>query len=113
MLKNTDSVSASYKKLSILNIDELIEFELAKFMYLISNSKLPKPLLEIFSDAPHQYHTRSHTDPQFHSHTMFCSITNSFLCKGPNIWSRLPVQIRNSSNLKSFAPKLKKYLHSI
>ena len=58
------SAEELFKNLKILNTENLMKFEMAKFMHKLFNSKLPQSLLSHFtltSDV-HNYETRSQTN---------------------------------------------------
>ena len=66
------TVTPLYRELKILQIDDLIELELAKFRYRIVNKKYPDVLLEILNShgnrKEHRYLTR-HKKPAKYTET--------------------------------------------
>ena len=77
-------------------------------MYNYVHRSFPHYLSDTFTFTHdiHIHETRqsSHIRP-FTSLTVKCS--NSFLCKGPLIWNRIPFTIQHKNNIKSFAVSLK------
>ena len=100
-----------FRKLKILNLDNIVKFQLGIYMYKYSKNALPLPLLDIFTRNRnvHQYHTRHHNDPHiFHRGTN--KVIRSFIHKGPNIWASLPNNIKGSISLAAFKSKLKYHI---
>ena len=73
-----------FKELGILKLQDMIDVELNKLMYLATKLKLPKPLNNIvtLNSDVHQYKTRNRKDPRSFSHKS-AVFNNSFLAKGP------------------------------
>ncbi len=99
-----------FKKLQILKFPEIIEVELCKFVYSIIRRISPTPLNSIIqlNSETHQYNTRNKNDiciPK-HKSTKF---NNSFIIKGPSLWSALPYDVKSKYNcIHGLANKLKK-----
>lgn len=106
--RNTDPLFAKCK---ILKFDDIVKLEMLKFMYSYSQSTLPPPLMNLFHDNRdfHNYQTRHANDPRSHS-CKYKIASESFLCKGPMYWSKLPNNITASANRNIFARKVKKYI---
>ena len=110
LLDYRSSISKSYNDLKILKLQSLNELEVAKFMYRVNNKTAPTSLLNIFDHTSHDHGTRHKDDPQYSERRNFQDMRNSFICKGPELWSHLPLDTRNSKNLISFSSKMKKKL---
>ena len=105
--------SKLFTKYKILNIYELIELELSKFMYKYVHRTLPPPLLDLFvsNEQVHNYSTRGKANArtQEHKSSIF---GKSFLARGPSLWSNLSADLKRSVSLPSFTRKYKKDLLS-
>ena len=71
---------------------------------------LPHYLSDIFTFT-HDIHIHENRQASHIHIRPFTSLTvkssNSFLCKGPLIWNRIPLTIQQKNNIKSFAVSLK------
>ena len=94
--------------LTLVKLNDVYELEIGKFMYNYVHRSLPHYLSDIFTCTHdiHIHETRqsSHIRP-FTS--LIVKFSNSFLCKGPLIWNRIPFTIQQKKNIKSFAVSLK------
>ncbi len=80
-------------------------------MYDYTTSKLPPPLLELFTPNTqiHQHNTRNRFNPHITAReTNFMAKT--FLHQGPKVWSELPPHTKNARTLKSFNYRFKRIL---
>ena len=83
--------------------------QLSTFMYKYSINGLPSPLMQIFarnSDI-HTHNTRHREDPVIQK-SRYSSLSNSFICRGPYLWSRLPVALKGARSVASFKVQSKK-----
>ena len=100
-----------FKEFGILDVSTLVDLEILKIMYKIHNDNIPGPIKDIFSTIPeHNYSTRCGNDPQFKQKRNTATISNSFICKGPTLWTQLNADIKNSVSLKSFMKKYKRHI---
>ena len=94
--------------LKLVKLNDVYELEIGKCIYNYVHRSLPHYLSDIliFTHDIHIHKTRqsSHIRP-FTSLTV--KFSNSFLCKGPLIWNRIPFTIQQKNNIKSFAVSLK------
>jgi len=77
-------------------------------MFKCINNIAPPPLSALFSKNTdvHSYATRNKDNPRIDiANSMIVSRT--FLYRGPKLWAEIPIEIRSSISLKSFAYKLK------
>jgi len=97
-----------FKELKILKIPDIIELELLKFTYCFVNTLLPAPLTQIFKTNSefHDYQTRNRSCPRNFKHKS-SKFHNSFLNKGPTLWSSLSKDNTDIINLKSFSKNFK------
>ena len=77
-------------------------------MYNYVHRSLPHYLSDMFTFTHdiHIHETRqtSHIRPL---NSLTVNTCNSFLCKGPMIWNRIPITTQQKSNITSFAVSLK------
>jgi len=98
-----------FKELGLLKLDQIIELEVIKLMYQVTNHQAPKPICSMFKRNTniHNYETRRRHDPVIIKRN-YAPIDKSFICQGPKLWSGLNVDFKNSKTSKSLARKLKK-----
>ncbi len=106
-----DSAKPIYKKYGILTIDDMLKLELSKLMYKNYTKVLPKPLLELFTSNEdiHNHNTRHRHD----AHIIFRrtdQTLRSFVHKGPDLWLRIPDEIKQAKSLNSFKRQMKNFL---
>ena len=97
--KKYSHVSQLYKHLNLLKLNDIYKFEIAKFMYLLHNKKLPAVLSSQFTkiEKIHSHNTR-----QIHKCVYFIpqstkSITQNLLAfRGTKLWSSLNSSIKNN-----------------
>ena len=80
-------------------------------MYLCFKNLIPESLSKCFvlKSEVHSYNTRNPYDykiPRARLNARFCSI----FYKGPKIWNKIPIEIRNSPSLNTFKRRYKKFL---
>ena len=98
-----------FKDLSILNISDLIESDLCKFMYKFDRNMLPSRLNNLLTRSYelHGYSTRYNQDPISIARKM-AALDHSFLAKAPNVWKNLNKDIKQSKSIKNFSSKFKR-----
>jgi len=98
-----------FKKLSILNVNHVIELEQAKYMYKFKNNLLPAKLNQflIRGSEIHQYSTRFNYEPE-RIKSNFSPLSSSFLSKAPNLWKNVKTEYKEIKNLGAFTSKIKK-----
>ena len=107
---NVNATDNIFKELLILKLDHIIDMEMVKLMYNVSNHLVPKPIVDIFSTKDHTYNTRYKENPQLDLKQKFDILSKSFMCKGPVLWSQINTQIKECPTLKSFLVNYKKSL---
>ena len=99
------------KKLNILKLEDLHLSELAKFHFMNTTNALPTPFLDMYkrnSDV-HSYNTRQQDNVHFDKFK--CDLVfRSFICRSPNLWSKLPSFIKEAKSIHSFGSRIKKHL---
>ena len=97
-----------YKKLNILNINEIYFSEVGKFMYKHSKCALPLSFDEYYRHIGHSYSTRTRLNSKF---TLPCPRTElgkqSIKYNGVKIWKEIPQDIKNSTSLQAFNDQFK------
>ena len=107
------------KTLGILSIEDMIKLENMKFGYKLVHWMLPQKIVEICCKdskqesltKSHHYSTRNKRVPNL-PRNINKLYRESFLCKGPQSWLTLSVEIKNTYNLKKFTNKCKETLLS-
>ena len=94
-----------FTDLSILNIQQLIDFNTTNMVYDSVNGNCPEYLTDIFIPAQkiHNYNTRHANHGLFPSHTSLVAGQRTFQSRGCHLWNSLPQQIQcatTSQNLK-------------
>ena len=97
-----------FQKLSILNIDDLIESELCKYMYKFDRSILPVSLNSLLTRSYelHSYSTRNNNDPISIKRNL-AALDHSFLAKAPVLWKNVDKEMKKSKSIKDFSLKFK------
>jgi len=98
-----------FKQLSILELNDIITLENAKFMYKCVNNDLPEKILNLFTknEAIHNYNTRHAPDLHFNRRKTNVS-SKSYIHKGPVIWSNIESKMKQLKTIHSFNINLKK-----
>ena len=98
-----------YKNNKIIKLDDLIELELAKFMYKFVEKSLPMPLLQLFTsnEQVHNYNTRGRQDARTMQHESSI-FSKSFLARAPSVWTQLAQNLKQKPSLASFVRNYKK-----
>ena len=97
-----------FNNLSIMNIFEFSDYNIATFMYLCYNNFIPKNLSMKFclNADIHFYNTRGSFN--FHLPKIRTSVAkNCISFKGPQIWNALPSHIKLSPSLNVFKRRYK------
>ena len=92
-----------YRKLNVLPLDLLKELEWGKIMYKFQNNMLPKAFDQYFKRPSHQHATRYAKKNNFEK-TRAVNAKDKSLLKhiGPNKWSLVPHDIKETPLLKTF-----------
>jgi len=100
--------SPLFKKHTILKLEDMVELELAKFMYSFARRLLPPPLMNFYqsNDQRHNYNTRGkrYASTPSHSTAIF---NKSYLVRGPAIWRTLIYGVKESVSVGSLTSKIK------
>jgi len=98
-----------FKEHKILKLQDAIDCEILKCMFLVSKSLTPSPIQDLFvPNAMHHHHfTRRRYDPRIIARK-YAPLDRSYLCRGPAMWSALHQDTKNSKTVHSFANKIKR-----
>ena len=112
--KYNDHTSSLFKRLGILKLHDIHEFELAKFAYLNKMNCLPEPINNIFyhnSDV-HSYETRQQAD--IHVKKYITDVARrGFVYKSPLLWTSLPVNIKDAKTITCLCSRLRKHIVNV
>ena len=100
-----------FKLTGVPRMDILYDYMLAKFMYRHANFELPYSLQNLFelNSTIHNYDTRAKNEPRRGIY-IGRNVKNSFVVKGPRLWSKLPGTIKECGTMYSFSKNVKKWL---
>ena len=101
-----------FTEFNILKFEQIVKLDTLKFMYKIVNDMLPENILNkfILNKEIHTHNTRQKLD--IHINPTNTQVAyNSIIFQGPELWSKLSDDIKNSITFLSFKNKLKRYLN--
>ena len=111
--KESESADLSklFTDLSILNIQQLIDFNTTNMVYDSVNGNCPEYLTDISIPAQrlHNYSTRHANHGLFPSHTNLVAGQRTFQSRGCHLWNSLPQQIQCATTSQNFKKSLFKY----
>ena len=97
-----------YTKYNILRVQDILELDLLKFMFLFHNGRLPRPVTEAAWGTPSHCHYISNANFNDKNVTdTFPSdqLSESFIYRAPRLWSKLREDFKNLTNIRLFAGK--------
>ena len=102
--------SQLFQDLGLLNINQIINYNVLLFMSKFAAKILPPSLMHIFetNSQVHNYNTRHKNDARNIKYT-YTDIYHSFLYKGPVLWSNLQNDIKKAS-ITAFPRLLKRHM---
>ena len=102
-----------FQKLSILNIYQIYQTQLAIYMYQQTHNLLPHDHLKHFltNSSIHTYNTRQKSNLHI-EYTITTSRQNTARMLGPRLWNILPTEVKSAPVLPVFKRRLKKLLLS-
>lgn len=100
-----------FRDSKILKFDDLYQLEVGKLIYDALHEFLPKPLIHVFkpNTTVHAHHTRQKDNPHIHVRRTVVA-KNSLVHRAPQIWSKIPMNIREKTTRNIFKRTLKKSL---
>ena len=102
-----------YKHLNILNVNNLFKYSIACYMYRTVNNISPKSIADImFYKSLHKYSTRyAHFLPKPQYRLSLC--LNNISWAGPDLWNKLPLNIKMIKQYTIFKSDIKNFLLQI
>jgi len=105
--KYNEHTTPLYAKNNILKLDDMFNIQLNLFMYSFSQNNLPKSLLFFTrNDELHTYRTRQSKDPHIVLRRTKL-MANCFICKGPELWGKLPLNAKQAKSMCAFKRQTK------
>ena len=101
-----------YKTFNILQLKDIYNLELAKFMHKVHHKSLPKSLNNMFVriESIHRYPTSSSRNREFFQHTTkTAAYRNWITTAGITIWGNIKQDLKNE-NYKQFSQKYRKFI---
>ena len=119
IMKPGMKLSEGFRELKILTVRELVDLELCKFFFKLTNGLLPTKLTNcVLSDSRgqtlkkcHRYTTRQKDLPNLPMANDL-QYKNSFLTRSNKLYSSLPDYVKKGTSLPIFVKKLKELMHS-
>ena len=94
-----------------MNIQDLHNFEIAKFMFSISKNTLPTSFDGYYLPITHGHDTRLRQNAHFNLPQPRTDLgKRSVKYHGVKVWSELPVYIKDVVNLTTFSKTLKSFM---
>ena len=108
-----EHTSPLFKKTKIIKLDDLYQYNVANYMFKYNTGVLPTSLNRMFktNKSFHQYNTRNRNNPCIPL-SKYSISSKSLRHKGPQIWNRIPVNLRSIKSARSFKCKLKQNMLS-
>ena len=107
----TQNIAKQLRALQIMNIKELHEFEIAKFMYNMSTESLPEVFSDYVTPISHLYNTRHRLRSHYELGTPKSDIGKSSVkFFGVKIWGDLGKDIQDAASIDVFKNMYKKAL---
>jgi len=102
------NVDHQYLNLSILKIDKLYKWELAKFLFNLDKHLVPQVFLNFLPKINHNYNTRNRVKMKFQLSNPKTEIGKSSIkFHGPLLWATLPADLKEISGIKAFSKACK------
>ena len=109
----TNKVTTNYKMQKILQLKDIYNHEVSKFMYKYTTSQLPAPFdnyFQLITDV-HSHNTRQVKIRQFALPKARSQSGAKMIQYGAiEIWSKIPPEIKNKTCLALFLAEYKKYV---
>ena len=101
-----------YKKLGFLDINEIHEFEISKFMFKYYNNFLPEKFSNYFTlnTEIHCYNTRGRNNTNFYVSRARTNIGKKIKYEGSKVWNNIPLELKSLNKLSAFKIKYKEYI---
>ena len=109
-LNRMESMSGKMMELKLLKLNNIYTYFCSLLIFRSRNSGYCNG---IFSRLNHNHGTRGRTHDMIVPVIRNSLFSNSVIYNPPKIWNRLPIELKNMSNIVSFKIRLKKYLLQI
>ena len=102
------NVDHQYTSLKILKVNQIHQWEIAKFIYKIDKAQAPQAFADLLPKISHSYNTRTRLKMQFQLLAPHTEIGKSSIkYAGVKLWGTLPTNLKESANLKIFSDAYK------
>ena len=101
-MKRCSRIWPLFCQLDLLPLSILIQIEYGKAMFKFKNNMLPEVFNTYFKKPSHQHHTRFAQNNFEKIRTTSAKEKSLLKFIGPNIWSNIPTNIKNSMSVKVF-----------
>ena len=107
-----DHIEKFLVKNNILNVNDMFNMEVAKFMYKYVHGNLPVNFKNYFTkiSSVHDHETRAASSNFFQHHVNKTKGMRGLSYLGVKIWSEIPGSIKDSKSISEFINKYKKFL---
>ena len=105
-------LNAAFKDLSLLNVQQMIDFNTATTVYDSIHGNCPEYLADMFLPAQkmHNHQTWHAQNELFPSHISRVAGQRSFLNRGCHLWNSLPHSLKNAPTAQCFETNLFKII---
>ena len=101
------------RSLEWLSIRQLIDYDIASFMYKVANGIVPEQIQFLFDKCTniHSHNTRSASSGNYVIPKMKTAKgQTAFVFFGAQVWNNLPTHIKQAQSIHTFQERLKEYL---
>ena len=102
-----------HNEIHVLKVNDQYKLNILKFVYKHQNNLLPEIFCNQFvhNNKIHYHDTRQSNNLHLHHHITTLG-NKQIRYQGPNLWNKIPSEIKNTSSLKVFTKKVKQILLS-
>ena len=109
--KYNDHALPIFKSMHFLQLNDIYELHVLKYMHAYIQKDLPSPIIQLFTRNTeiHDHNTRQNVNPHVQiRHTS--SAAKSIVHCGPMLWSKLPNNLKITCSRKAFIKRFKKHI---
>ena len=109
--KYNDHALPIFKSMHFLQLNDIYELHVLKYMHAYIQKDLPSPIIQLFTRNTeiHDHNTRQNVNPHVQiRHTS--SAAKSIVHCGPMLWSKLPNNLKTTCSKKAFIKRYKKHI---
>ena len=106
--KKLSPTESLFDKLKIFSFEKQRIFNIANFMWKITNKETPDTITSLFS-----IRTRVYGDNNYKYHLPSINtvlMKRNIICQGPLVWNTIPPEIKNEKNIFCFKNAFRKHL---